>query len=196
MLKIRFIVSVAATYILTVGVIGATLLSPQLFGVGASAASSLDVAQAASVPVPPKIISGVPVTIAIPDRSINLPIDQGKYDPATKSWTLSADHAQYAVGSAIANNRAGTTFIYGHGTDAVFGSIGSNRPPDGTIATVTTNTGHTFTYVLQATSDLKPTDTWILKNSNIGNPRLIVQTCTGAFSEWRTMFIFSLKGVQ
>lgn len=196
MLKIRFIISVAATYTLTAGAIGVILLSPQLFGIEQTAAIEPEVAQATKLPVPPKIISGIPVEISISARNIDLPVDQGRYDPETKSWTLSTTHAQYAVVSAIANNRAGTTFIYGHGTDTVFGRIGTSQPPKGTLATVQTDTGHTFTYSLQSISNLKPSDTWILKNSTIGNPRLIIQTCTGAFSEWRTMFIFSLKEVH
>ena len=98
--------------------------------------------------------------------------------------------------SSLANNQQGTTFIYGHGTDAVFGEIGKNHPAMGTLAHITTDSGHVFTYALMNIHDYTPSDTSLFDDTVDGAPRLIVQTCSGALSQWRTMFMFDYKGVQ
>jgi hypothetical protein len=72
----------------------------------------------------------------------------------------------------------------------------SDPPPTGSVAKVYTDNGHEFTYELQKVANLKPADTWILSGTHGGAPRLVVQTCTGALSEWRTMFTFVFKEVK
>src|SRR5579872_7109165 len=91
-----------------------------------------------------KVISGIPVRITIPSLYIDLPVDQGSYDPATNSWTLHDLRAYYAIYSAPANNIGGNTFLYGHNNYQTLGTIKSITP--GTLATVYTDNGHTFTY--------------------------------------------------
>lgn len=143
-------------------------------------------------------VSGVtvPAAVSTPKLPSHVPIDDGSYNANDGSWTLSDTHAQFATMTQPANDHAGTTFIYGHGTDAVFGKIGSSSPPSGTIAEITTDNGHVFTYVLQAVKNYEPSDTSVLQDTTSGQPRLVVQTCTGAFSEWRTMFIFTFEKVS
>ena len=192
--KISFYGSVAAIYIFTIGTIGATLYSSHFFETSVLAEAPKQTIYR-SITLPAKTISGKPVRIIISDRAIDLPIDEGFYDSKSRTWTLSETHAQYAVATAPANDRNGTTFIYGHGTDQVFGKIGSNRPELGTRAEIHTDNGRVFTYRLSLIQDLKPSDTWILNNTAGGPPRLIIQTCTGAFSEWRTMFVFNFEKV-
>lgn len=194
--KIRFFSSIGALYLLTIGTIGGLLYSSHLLGTPAWAKQPPVTVKQTPLPLPPKVISGQPASIAIPDASIHLKIDKGYYNDNDGSWTLSDTNAQYAVISALANDHAGTTFIYGHGTDAVFGKIGSNKPPVGTKAIITTDNNHTFTYSLQQVRDFEPSDTSLFDDMATGSPRLIVQTCTGVFSEWRTMFIFKLEGVD
>lgn len=193
--KIYFISSIATIYILTLGSIVALLYSSPILGLSAQAAPEPQPVSFKPIAKIPETISGKPVRIVIADRRIDLAIQDGGYDYKTRSWTLSDSNAQFAVASSPANDQKGATFIYGHGTNAVFGKIGSNPPPAGTRAQLFTNNGHTFEYELKSVQNLKPTDTWILKNTHKGSPKLIVQTCTGAFSEWRTMFIFSFKEV-
>lgn len=193
---IRFFGSIGILYLLTIGTIGGLLYSSHLLGTPAWAKQQPVVIKQTPVPLPAKVVSGKPVTISIPDAHIDLAVDDGYYNDNDGSWTLSNTNAQYAVMSALANDHAGTTFIYGHGTDAVFGKIGSNKPPVGTKAIVTTNNKHTFTYSLQEVRDFEPSDTSLFDDMASGSPRLIVQTCTGVFSEWRTMFIFKLEKVD
>lgn len=195
---IRYYSSITALYLLTVGTIGAMLCSSQLFskptwsaGQPHATAHHTDTTKA-----PPVVTTGKPIRIVIPMRGIDLPIDDGHYDPAAKTWTLSPDHAQFAVMTSRANNHSGTTFIYGHGTEAVFGRLGTNQPQVGTEAIIYTEKGRVFRYTLQSVRNLKPTDTSILRNTSTGPPQLVVQTCTGALSEWRTMFTFSFRKVD
>lgn len=195
---IRYYGNVAALYVLTVGTIGATLCSSQLLSKPTWSTDQTRVAShhTLSTKAPRTTTNGKPVRIIIPARNIDLAIDDGHYDPIAKTWTLSPNHAQFAVMTSRANDQSGTTFIYGHGTDAVFGKIGSNQPPAGTEAIVHTENGHIFRYTLQSVRNLKPTDTSILRNTSVGPPQLVVQTCTGALSEWRTMFTFSFRKVD
>ncbi len=193
--QLRFISSISMLYILTLGTIGGILYSSHLFGEPVWATSQPTVNYQKPAPLPPKIISGKPVRLTIPSAAIDLHIIDGTYDEATEGWTLTDDKLQFATMSASANDHAGTTFVYGHGTDAVLGKIGTNRPPVGTTAQLVTDNGHTFKYVLTETKDNTPDDVAILADTASGPPRLVVQTCTGAFSQWRTMFVFAFDGV-
>lgn len=194
--RIRFFSSVLVLYALSIGTIGLTLYSSHLLGAPVWAQQPPAIIIKKPMPLPPKVISGKPVRIMIASSGIDLAIDDGSYNTADGSWTLSDTHAQFATMTQPANDHAGTTFIYGHGTDAVFGKIGSSSPPSGTIAEITTDNGHVFTYVLQAVKNYEPSDTSVLQDTASGQPRLVVQTCTGAFSEWRTMFIFTFEKVS
>ena len=193
--KIRFTVSISLIYVITIGTIAGLLQSSHLFGTPVQADVPPHIVHHKPVVLPPKVISGKPNRIVISTAGIDLPIDDGTYDPATNTWTLSKTHAQFAVMTAPANDHAGTTFVYGHGTDAVFGKIGTNRPPAGTVAQLYTDSNHIFFYTLQVVRDYQPTDTSLLDDTADGPPRLIIQTCTGALSQWRTMFIFTFDKV-
>ncbi len=144
----------------------------------------------------PAVVSDKPIRIVISAVGINLPLDDGTYDSQTGSWTLSDTHAQYAVISEPANNHGGTTFIYGHGTDAVFGKLSAAHPPNGTAVQLYTVNGHIFVYNLVDIHDYTPSDTSLFDTMTSGSPRLVVQTCTGIFSEWRTMFTFTFTKVE
>ncbi len=144
----------------------------------------------------PAVIAGKPTRLVIADRDIDLVVNDGYYDQSTGAWTLSDTQAQFAVMTSRPNNHAGMTFIYGHGTDAVFGRIGSNPPSVGSVAKLYTKNKRVFTYKLASVRNLQPNDTSIFKKARKGKPRLVVQTCTGLFSEWRTMFTYVFKKVS
>jgi len=186
-------------YLLTIGAMIAILSSPRSFGLQHAydaVSKTATISQHKIISQSSLNISGQPVRITIPDSGIDLPVDEGRYDKASGAWTLSPTHAKFAVMTMPANNRAGTTFIYGHGTDAVFGRIGENPPPIGTIAQLFTSNNHVFTYRLDSVSDYNPKNTSPLANVMSGSPRLLVQTCTGLYSQWRTIFQFSLEKAQ
>lgn len=192
--KLSFLSSVITLYLLTIGTIGALLYSSHLHENGSPLATSSTL-HYQPVTLVVDTVSGSPTRITIPDKSIDLPIDDGAYNQRTKRWSVSPLHANFAVTSVAPNNRSGTTFVYGHGTDQVFGKIGTSPPSIGSTAEIYTSNGHVFHYELALVQNLKPSDTWILKNTAGGQPRLIVQTCTGLLSEWRTMFVYQFKKV-
>ena len=195
--QVRFIGSVTTTYVLTIGLLAYTLLPSQLFSTPVHG-SIKPLSQTSHKPDSPRfvVISGKPVRITIPDYGIDLPVDDGSYNSATGLWTLSDTHAQFATMTANPNNYRGNTFIYGHGTDAVFGKIGSNTPQIGTIARVYTANNHVFLYKFLDARSLAPTDTEVFNNIMDSQPTLTVQTCTGIFSEWRTMFRFAFERLE
>lgn len=192
--KIRFYLTTGLLYVGTIsGIWFVSQTSPTLAQTTVSAAP---VVAAKKAPEKPKFIlqSGKPMRIALPDSGIDLLVTDGYYNDADGSWTLSDDHAQFAMISFLANNHSGNTFIYGHGTDAVFGRLNTEPPAIGAIAKVYTDNGKVFTYAFDSTRNLTPDDTSVLAYS--GPPILTVQTCTGSLSEWRSMFQFHLIGVS
>lgn len=194
--KARFIGSVSLLYLLTIGIIGCALQPTQLFFVPVHA--DMKEEQKPNVPAKPRfvLVSGSPVRITVPDYKIDLPVDEGFYNSADGSWTLSDTHAQFAMVSTVANNLAGNTFVYGHGTDAVFGKLGNLTPLPGTVAHIYTDTNQIFTYRFKEARNLTPNDTSVFDDIASGQPRLTIQTCTGSFSEWRTMFTFMFEKAE
>lgn len=190
--KVRFTISICALYVFTIG-IGWYALQPA--PVVQHTALAAVVKKAPTEPAEPKfiLISGKPIRIVIAELGIDLPVDEGNYNSADGSWTLSENHAQYAMMTVLANNHSGNTFIYGHGTDQVFGRLGNSPPSVGSVALVYTDNGHVFSYSFQYLANVPPEDTSVFNYQ--GPPILTVQTCTGAVSEWRTMFHFKFEGV-
>lgn len=137
--------------------------------------------------------SGQPVRLVIAAAGIDLPIDEGYYDPSNDSWTLSNTRLQHAMITMPANNHSGNTFIYGHGTDQVLGPLAKRPPEIGAIAEIHTDNGRIFTYSFQSSRNFTPEDTDIFTYS--GPPILTVQTCTGSMGEWRTMYTFMFEKV-
>lgn len=192
--KLRFIASISLIYIATIGTIAGILQSSRFLVQPAVAEPKIPLQQ--KVVKKPVVISGKPVHIAIETTSIDLALIDGSYDAATGSWTLSKTEAQFATMSSPANNQQGTTFIYGHGTAPVFGEISRQHPALGMLAHITTDSGRIFTYSLVDVHDYTPNDTSMLDDLESGAPRLVVQTCSGALSQWRTMFVFAYEGVK
>lgn len=190
--KIRFIASVSIVYMLTVGVIGylATVAIP------VAHAEVPRTVQQPHAPAKPAfvVVAGKPVRLVIPDYAIDLPVDEGFYDSTTATWTLSETHAQFAMMTTLANNASGNTFIYGHGTDVVFGKLGATTPPPGTQALIYTDNNRVLSYRFQDARNLTPDDTSVF-NDYTGPSTLTLQTCTGSLSEWRTMFRFTFEKV-
>jgi hypothetical protein len=138
-------------------------------------------------------ITGLPVRLVIPGSSIDIPVDEGYYNPSDATWTLSGFRAQFDMYSTLANNVTGETFIYGHNNDFVFGALRHVTPLPGAVAMIYTNTGHIMEYGFQKSYSVAPNDTTVLNYS--GPSTLTIQTCTGSLNEWRTMFQFQFEKV-
>jgi LPXTG-site transpeptidase (sortase) family protein len=138
------------------------------------------------------LITGTPDHISIPDVNIDLAVIPGYYNPNDQSWTLTLDKAQWGAMTSKPNNKGGVTYIYGHYRVHVFYTLPKIQP--GSLATVTTENGHTFTYRYTSSIVTKPEDTSLFKYQ--GKPILVLQTCTGAWYQYRQLFSFDLIQVD
>lgn len=138
----------------------------------------------------PQTVQGIPRAISLTRLGINLPVADGFYNQKTGEWTLSDSSAFFATPTSPVNTSSGTTLIYGHATINIFGKLFTLRAGD--IATITTDNGYVFSYAYMRREVVQPTDT--SKIFADGQPQLILQTCSGIWSESRTFFYFSLSG--
>ena len=143
--------------------------------------------QVASAPAQ-ATIEGQPNHITIPSLHMSLPVINGYYSTYTKEWTLTLSEVQYATITPPPNNASGNTFLYGHYRPEVFYYL--HNIAIGADAIVTTTNGHTFTYQLTKVTVVNPNDDSLFTYK--GPPILTLQTCTGAFFQYRQLFTFKL----
>lgn len=137
-------------------------------------------------------IEGKPVRIRIPSLNMDLPVIDGYHNLKTQTWTLTKNKVQYAVDTPLANNVEGNTFLYGHNRHEVFRDLAKIKL--GAEAIVTTDNGHTFTYIFKGALETTPNDSSLFHYQ--GAPILTVQTCSGAWYQNRQLFTFDLKDAQ
>lgn len=155
--------------------------------------------QSISMPVPvvsvqeavKPVLSGTPTQINFPAQALSVGVTAGYYDTARQEWTVSNDKAHYATVTSPPNNKSGNTFIYGHNRSEVFTKLLEAELGD--TATITTENGFTFTYVLTGIHDTSPSDVSYLQPTEA--PTLTVQTCSGPFYQYRRMLTFSFQEV-
>lgn len=191
--KIRFLSSVAllntATLLLLINAIHPVALPTRA---QAQAKNIARVTPAAPVAMPEiKTTMGKPVRLVVPDVDIDVPVDDGIYNPDTGEWTLSSKRAQYATITPLANDFQGNTMIYGHNNWWVFYKLKNLQP--GHVAQVHTDSGYIFSYKYQKAEDVKPDDVSVFDYQ--GPPKLTLQTCTGDWYQWRTLYEFTFTGV-
>lgn len=193
------ILGVALTVIGLIGVIPVLFNSDSSALAASGATQTSDIATPTQIakatpaaPTAPQTISGHPVEIVAPTVNVDMPIVDGFYDPTTGGWTLNADKAQFAAITTQPNDQSGQTFIYGHATQRVFGKLLNMHIGD--QVSVLTSNGYRFTYTLKQTEVVTPSNTGIL--SYTGSPRLLLQTCVGAFSQDRKFFILDFTKVE
>ncbi len=135
--------------------------------------------------------SGRPTKLFIPSMNITLPIQVGEYNESDGSWTLNEVDAFYATPSAPVNDQKGNSLIYGHNLDAVFGQLPNLIP--GAELEITTDTGYVFTYAYNDVQEISPEDTSVFTYET--PPTVMLQTCSGAWDQFRSMYTFSLLRV-
>ena len=141
---------------------------------------------------PKVIIQGAPTRVVVPSVGIDLSIQTGLYNPVDSSWTLGMDSAFYANMSVPANNNNGTTLIYAHGQQGLFGSLPDIQP--GATADVYTSSGAVFSYTYESFQQVDPSNTDVFAVDTL--PTLILQTCSGDWSQYRSLYSFRLTGVR
>jgi LPXTG-site transpeptidase (sortase) family protein len=135
---------------------------------------------------------GTPVRVVIPSLTIDLPVDIGTYSQDNESWTVDATRAYYADVSMPVNNSNGTTLIYGHAQSTVFESLPQIQPDAEAI--IYTGSGYAFHYHHTTMHEVQPTDVSIFTPN--GPPKLVLQTCTGIYSELRALYSFRLVSID
>jgi LPXTG-site transpeptidase (sortase) family protein len=194
-MNIRRVTLLAATLCLISG--GAILA---LFGyhwhqnrkVSAASSSAVIIPLEAQLPEPAAdTLTGKPTGIIVAAQSIDLAIEDGTYNPDTKEWTLSSRNAHYALPSVQPNNQGGNTLIYGHYNKEVFSRLRKLNPGDTAVIITDNNLRFTYTYLSTTTVDPSNVDIFAYE----GEPRLTLQTCSGAFMQNRQFYFFSLTSV-
>lgn len=143
------------------------------------------------IPARPMVVSGTPKRLVVPSLGIDVKIATGAYDRNTNSWTLSDTKAYFANVSVPANNINGTTLIYGHAKPAVFEAL-PNVASNARVQLYAAD--HVFIYRLTSKKEVTPTEIGVFTEK--GPPRLVLQTCTGAWYQNRTLFTFKLIEVK
>lgn len=136
-------------------------------------------------------ITGVPKRIIVPSVGIQTSVQPGAYDVDANTWTIDSTSAFHADITVPVNNTNGTTLIYGHAEWGIFGKLPDTK--EGAEAYVDTADGYRFTYVFESNRQVDPADTSALTSS--GPPKLLLQTCSGAFDVYRTLVTFNLISV-
>lgn len=135
---------------------------------------------------------GIPIRVAVPSLSIDLPVAIGSYNPDDGSWTVDTTQAYFADVSMPINNSNGTSLIYGHAQSTVFETLPTIQPDAEAI--VTTDTGYAFHYRYVSVQEVQPNDVSVFNST--GPPKLVLQTCIGTWSELRALFSFRLESIE
>jgi LPXTG-site transpeptidase (sortase) family protein len=132
-----------------------------------------------------------PTHISVSRIGLSVDVEPGYYDDSQQAWTVSDTKAQFATTTSEPNEIGGNTFIYGHNREGIFGSLHNAQIGDEAIVTTTDKT---YTYRLVSSKDVKPTDASLFNYK--GKPILTLQTCSGAWDQYRRLFVFNLEKVS
>jgi sortase (surface protein transpeptidase) len=138
------------------------------------------------------IKSGIPSRIVISSLGMDLAVGTGSYDSNTGNWTIDDTKAYFADVSVPANDRGGTTLIYGHNQGPVFGALHTISPGAETV--VYSDSGYNFHYIYQSMRQVLPNDTSVFQDN--GKPILILLTCSGGWDKYRSLYVFKLESVD
>lgn len=144
--------------------------------------------ESASLPDP---IIGTANHIEVPSINIDIAVLPGVYDVQTQTWTVDDSAAFHASTTVPVNDTNGTTLLYGHAKWGIFGNL-----PDiqsGAEAIVYTEEGLKFIYTLEEVYQVEPADMSMITTQ--GEPKLLLQTCTGFFDQYRILASFSLREI-
>ncbi len=113
-----------------------------------------------------------PTVLKIQNAGIELPVIPASFEGNT--WPTTSKGTSFLSSSTLPGD-IGNTVIYGHNWSNLLGPLFKVLPGD-TIK-ITTKDGTQFTYTVQFTQVVDPTQTYILNNTS--DSRLTLYTCTG-----------------
>lgn len=143
-------------------------------------------------PAKPTVKSGTPVRVVVPAQNVDLPIQNGSYNSADGSWTLGYNSAYYATPTVPVNDSGGTTLIYAHNEWGLFRSLHGLTAGD--TMHIYTDNGFIFRYRYERVRQVVPEDVAMLRSN--GRPTVLLQTCSGIWSQYRKLFSFALVSVE
>lgn len=187
----RFFAHVAALNLMT-GVAFALVLFPEPPPPALAAIAPPQPAPITQKPTLIPAVIGMPIHIAVPGVGVDLDVSPGSYDPSLGDWTLSYAEALHADSSMPINDSNGTTLIYAHALEGLFGSLPQLTP--GMEAHITTDSGHRFRYRYQHHKAVSPSDTSVFTAK--GAPTLVLQTCSGPWDTERSLYYFEFISEQ
>lgn len=141
---------------------------------------------------PERIIAGKPQRVVVDSLGIDLPVSDGYFSETTGEWTLGYDQAYFATPTVLANESYGSTLIYAHNLEGLFAPL--HRIAPGATLTVYTDNDLIFRYTFRSSVDVAPGAVQSIESD--GLPQVILQTCTGNWSERRSLFTFRFDGVE
>lgn len=190
--RARYTLKLLFLYCLSLSMIGYVLGGfPQSTSAAASSGMLVSTPQN-PVPSTKPVLRGLPVRLVIDELKLDLPIAKGVYDSVQGTWTISYAAAYYATPTPLVNDNAGTTLIYGHNDWRVFNILHLLDPGD--TLRIYTEEGLVFHYVFQSAQNVEPTDVTAIRGD--GPPKVILQTCTGNWNQWRRLFEFTLDRIE
>lgn len=139
-----------------------------------------------------KPVIGVAERLEIQSLSIDIAVKPGAYDPKSGTWQVDESASFHADTTVPVNDTNGASLIYGHARWGIFGALPDIQP--GAEAVVHAKDGLIFVYTFASVDQVEPTDVSMLTSE--GDPRLLLQTCSGLFDQYRTVATFSLKEVK
>lgn len=139
--------------------------------------------------IKPETIQGTPVHIEVAAVDINVQVENGYYNAQNGKWTLNDASAFYGTMTPPANSETGNTFIYGHNANNIFGNLRDAK--EGIEAIVTTDNGYKFYYTLESFKAVSPNDVSLIQPTEA--PTLTLQTCSGTWYQFRTLYTFTLQ---
>ncbi|MGB4800641.1 MAG: sortase [Candidatus Saccharimonadales bacterium] len=151
------------------------------------------VAQASSDTSDEPALSGRPVHLSIPALGKQWDVLEGSYSTGSRTWTLNSTHVFWANLSEKLNTTQGTTLLYAHAQEQLFGDLPKLSLGDEVI--VRTDNGYDFRYRLVGGETVMPDQSAVAFKKN-GAPRLLLQTCTGAWWQKRQLFAFDILEVK
>lgn len=147
-------------------------------------------------PAQPKAVVREPIIgtanrVVVPSVGIDTSVRPGAYNTDTHTWSIDHSSAFHADITVPVNNANGTTLIYGHAGWNIFTAL--PRVSEGAEAYVYTDEGNRFVYTFESNRQVDPSDVSVITAE--GPPKLVLQTCSGAFDAYRTLVTFRFREV-
>lgn len=190
--RARYALKLTLLYSLSLSMVGYVLGNFSQSSTFATSSGVLVSTQQNLAPPIKPVLRGLPVRLVIDRLELDLPVAKGEYDPTSGTWSISDTQAYYATPTPLLNDDAGTTLIYGHNDWRVFNILHLLDPGD--TLRIYTEEGLVFHYVFRSAQNVEPTDVAAIRSD--GPPKVILQTCTGNWNQWRRLFEFTLDRVE